>query len=69
LARRQGSELIAAACEKRIGNDDEGAGPLLHDICKGYFKIAFAAGEPQSRFLRHTEVSTDRSNFMTSSRD
>ena len=51
VACRQGSELIAAAGEKRIGNDDEGAGPLLHDICKGYFKIAFAAGVNDAELL------------------
>ena len=51
VACRQGSELIAAAGEKRIGNDDEGAGPLLHDICKGCFKIAFAAGVNDAEFL------------------
>ena len=51
VACRQGSELIAAAGEERIGNDDEGAGPLLHDICKGYFKIAFAAGVNDAELL------------------
>src|SRR3954470_5600653 len=50
VACRQGSELIAAAGEKRIGNDDEGAG-LLRDICKGYFKIAFATGVNDAELL------------------
>ena len=51
MACRQGNELSATACEKRIGNDDEGAGPLLHNTCKGYFKIAFAAGVNDAELL------------------
>ena len=47
----QGNELIAAADEKRVGNDDEGPGPLLNDTCKGGFEITFAAGVNDAELL------------------
>ena len=53
VACRQGGELIAADCagkKDRKEPDDEGAG-LLRDICKGYFKIAFAAGANDAELL------------------
>ena len=56
MADRQRNDLLAPACEKRVGRDDERVGSILRNGREGGVQLAFRAGvqnvQPQPKCAR-----------------